>query len=331
MTTPPNNPIRGITGSTIKGVLLGPNVVLKKSAKGRDEIVTHSHKLALSLRRILILVDGDQTIASITELTELTSGLAGLEENLSLLIDLGFLEVSGLRVDETQTLQIIAAPAPQVETAPATKIASDNATSGNPAAKPTAAKSPLVPSMQVTPSTKAKKADAAGAGAAQQRASYSDPGPVSGFQEKLIIARGEGGTNSTLGPSSEPKFVAKNSELIRLANEGAIKKAVEHAVAVDNSLTIPPSSHYKKLAEDGLVAVSKKTMSPEKLNAAKAALVVEARRLLGADAERLIPKIQTVQTVDDVMDWVMKFREYFLLTGKDEAENFVSRFQNMLR
>ena len=66
MTTPSDNSIRGITGSTVNGVLLGPDVVLKKSAKGRDEITSRAHKLPLNLRRILILVDGDQTIASIT-------------------------------------------------------------------------------------------------------------------------------------------------------------------------------------------------------------------------------------------------------------------------
>ncbi len=306
MTTPSDTPIRGITGSTVNGVLLGPDVVLKKSAKGRDEITSRAHKLALNLRRILILVDGDQTIASITELT---SGLTKVEESLSLLIDLGFLEVSGLRVDETQTLQIIGGPiAPRP----------DHSSAQAPA------KPALVPTMQVA--TPAKSAKAEAMAAAKKPIPQYDPGPVSGFQEKLIIARGDDS-----GPTSEQIFAAKSSELIRIANENAIKNAVAHAVAVDNSLTIPPSAHYKKLKASGLLPVADTRMAPEKLNAAKAALVVEARRLLGADAERLIPKIQTVETVNDVMDWVMKFREYFLITGKDEAENFVSRFQDMLR
>jgi hypothetical protein len=322
VTTPSDNTTRGITGSTVNGVLLGPDVVLKKSAKGRDEITTRAHKLALNLRRILILVDGDQTIASITELT---TGLTKVEESLSLLIDLGFLEVSGLRVDETQTLQIIGGPvSPLSGFGPAYQPAKSEV--AKPEAKPA-----LVPTMQVA--AKAKKVDpplpptAAGKKAQPQpKPAAYDPGPVSGFQEKLIIARGDDS-----GPTSEQIFAAKSSELIRIANENAIKNAVAHAVAVDNSLTIPPSAHYKKLTASGLVPVAENRMAPEKLNAAKAALIVEARRLLGPDAERLIPKIQAVETVNDVMDWVMKFREYFLITGKDEAENFVSRFQDMLR
>ena len=326
MTTPPDNSIRGITGSTVNGVLLGPDVVLKKSAKGRDEITSRAHKLALNLRRILILVDGDQTIASITELT---TGLTKVEESLSLLIDLGFLEVSGLRVDETQTLQIIGGPV-----APLSGFGHATHTSQTENAK-SEPKPALVPTMQVAASSasagvaKPNKL-APPAGVATKRSpsqpASSDLGPVSGFQEKLIIAR-----NEENGPTSEQIFAAKSSELIRIANENAIKNAVAHAVAVDNSLTIPPSAHYKKLTASGLAPVAESRMAPEKLNAAKAALIVEARRLLGADAERLIPKIQSVETVNDVMDWVLKFREYFLITGKDEADGFVSRFQEMLR
>ena len=326
MTTPSDNSIRGITGSTVNGVLLGPDVVLKKSAKGRDEITSRAHKLPLNLRRILILVDGDQTIASITELT---TGLTKVEESLSLLIDLGFLEVSGLRVDETQTLQIIGRPA-----APLNGFGQPNHTGQPESAKPEP-KPALVPMMQVIASSAsagaatAKKLApppvAANQGPPSQAAS-SDLGPVLGPQEKLIIARSEEN-----GPTLEQIFAAKSSELIRIANEHAIKNAIAHAVAVDNSLTIPPSAHYKKLTASGLAPVVENRMAPEKLNAAKAALIVEARRLLGPDAERLIPKIQSVENVNDVMDWVLKFREYFLITGKDEADGFVSRFQEMLR
>ncbi len=322
MTTPPNNPIRGITGSTVNGVLLGPDVVLKKSTKGRDEIVTRAHKLALNLRRILILVDGDQTIAAIKELT---TGLTDVEENLSLLIDLGFLEVSGLRVDETQTLQVIMAPTPQPSSQAAAPVVPKMATPAATAVKNTSAKPPLVPAMPVAPQAKAKKGDAGGA--AKATPPQNDNGPVSGFQEKLITALGE----DVVGPVSVQAFVAKSSELIRVANENAIKNAVAQVVAADNSLTIPPSAHYKKLTDSGLAPISQSRMAPERLNAAKAALIVEARRLLGADAERLVPRIQEVESVNDVMDWVLKFREYFLLSGKDEADLFVSRFQDMLR
>jgi hypothetical protein len=323
VTTPSNKSIRGITGSTVNGVLLGPDVVLKKSVKGRDEIVTRAHKLALNLRRILIMVDGDQTIASIKELT---TGLTDVEENLSLLIDLGFLEVSGLRVDETQTLQVIAAPTPQASVHPAVPVAPQIATPAVASAvKGTAAKPPLVPAMPVASPAKVKKGDAADV--AKKMLPQNDGGPVSGFQEKLISARGE----DAVGPSSAQSFAAKSSELIRIANENAIKNAVAQVVAADNSLTIPPSAHYKKLTDSGLAPISESRMAPERLNAAKAALIVEARRLLGADAERLIPRIQEVESVNDVMDWVLKFREYFLISGKDEADHFVSRFQEMLR
>lgn len=46
---------------------MAPDTVFSKTVRGREEIQTRAHGLSAMQRRLLILVDGQRTVAAITE------------------------------------------------------------------------------------------------------------------------------------------------------------------------------------------------------------------------------------------------------------------------
>lgn len=46
---------------------MAPDTVLTKTVRGKEEIETRAHGLSAMQRRLLILVDGQRTVAAITE------------------------------------------------------------------------------------------------------------------------------------------------------------------------------------------------------------------------------------------------------------------------
>jgi hypothetical protein len=73
------------------------NLIFDKTDKGREEIATRKHQLALRLRTLLLLIDGKQ---SIEEILKKVAGLGLNQDSITELLNNGFLQ------------QIAVAPAP---------------------------------------------------------------------------------------------------------------------------------------------------------------------------------------------------------------------------
>lgn len=81
------------------------SAVLRKTAKGGEELKSRSHGLAQKLRSLLIMVDGTSTAGS---LIARFGGVPEVEAGLQTLVDQGFVEISG----GPPGAPAVAAPAP---------------------------------------------------------------------------------------------------------------------------------------------------------------------------------------------------------------------------
>ncbi|NMM27859.1 MAG: hypothetical protein HHJ12_11390 [Glaciimonas sp.] len=66
------------------------NSIFDKSQKGREEIVMRKHGLALRLRALLVLIDGQH---STVDLLEKVSGLGLGEHSIQELLDNGYIQL----------------------------------------------------------------------------------------------------------------------------------------------------------------------------------------------------------------------------------------------
>ena len=101
------------------------NFVFDKTDRGREEIATRKHGLAMRLRTLLLMVDGKK---SAHEVLEKVSGLGLSEENLRELINDNFIwqiNIPPLNVDATATVQKepVGLPKHQAEKLPAAPVA----------------------------------------------------------------------------------------------------------------------------------------------------------------------------------------------------------------
>src|SRR5574341_278070 len=71
---------------------MDPEAVYAKTDKGREELAARKYGLPQSLRFALILVDGRSTLA---QLLTKGAGLPNLDESLQMLLEMGFVQVSG--------------------------------------------------------------------------------------------------------------------------------------------------------------------------------------------------------------------------------------------
>lgn len=65
--------------------------VLEKTSKGREEMASRTHDLPLSIRRLLILADGQRTAG---ELMRASSDLTASQAGLTVLLEDGYLQVA---------------------------------------------------------------------------------------------------------------------------------------------------------------------------------------------------------------------------------------------
>jgi hypothetical protein len=98
--------------------------VYAKSAKGRDEIATRAHKLAFKARSLLIMVDGETTVA---QLNARAANLGDVTAYLGQLRDGGFIEPAGNIAQST-------APMPGADNAVVMPAEDTNAAASSPTA-----------------------------------------------------------------------------------------------------------------------------------------------------------------------------------------------------